>query len=200
MDEKNLLEDTLIVSQLGYALFGSTSLNDKWLPKIETLEDFIQQESLPIFMWRIYQTSPKVLNYFLDLKFSKSINDFRRMYAETHFKALGANISNEELDIIINIHNIPQKIICCLARADDAAELSYRLANYQQTITEDCFGKSQLNLHNDDVGKFTLIRANFDLEAEKNKFYFGYHFSTEKFKFFIKSSLQFDLTIVYQEI
>lgn len=198
MNEKPLFEG-IIISQVRSNPFGSTYRDYAALPELNSLHDISEAESLPCGA-RAYVAPAEVLNSFLVSKFDCNITDFMKMYGKAHLKNIGVAPTDDDVNLIVAVHLIPPSVICFFEEVNNPFELSFKLADYQATITEDAFGRSQLNLHDDSVRKFTLIRAKFSLEDEKKRFYFGYHFTTEKFRYFIKSSAQFDLTVVYEEL
>lgn len=198
MSEKTIFEG-IIFSPWRSRPFGSTYRDYETLPELKSLQDICEEEALPGDS-RAYVVPTEVLNSFLASKFGCNITDFMKMYGKTHLNNIGISPTDDDVELIVAVHPLPPKMVCFFEEADDPCKLSSKLANYQATVTEDFFGRSQLNLHDNSLRKFTLIRAKFSLETEKKNFYFGYHFTTEKFRYFIKSSAQFDLAIVYEEI
>ncbi len=198
MNENTLFEG-IILNPIERTPFGNTARDYENTKKIHSVEELEKQESLHSQM-RTYQVPAEILNSFLVSKFGHNLTDLMRLYCKTHFERTGLNTTDNDIDLIVGIHYIPANVVCFLEEATDAEELAIRLYNYQATVIENSLGRTQLNLHDDTVRKFTLIRANFDLETEKKRFNYGYHFSTERFRFFIKSSAQFDLSIVYEEL
>ena len=93
---------------------------------------------------------------------------------------------------------VPQDISVIFKTSSDPYDLAHFLGHSQSSIITSK-NRSYLNLHNNRIYRFTLIRANFDIEQYSDLFYVGYHYDTEKFHFLIKSSIQFDLTVLYQE-
>ncbi len=83
---------------------------------------------------------------------------------------------------------------------DNPRILSKFLGNYQSAVKSSLYEDSFLDLHTDSMYKFTLIRANFNLEENQKLFSFGYHHKTEHFRFLLKASIQFDLTVVFEEL
>lgn len=196
---ENILFEGIILNQPEDLPFGNTARDYEQVPKINSVEEFEKQESKSSKI-QVYVAPAEVLNSFLVSKFGYNITDFMRMYGKAHFKNLGLNFEDNEVELMLAIHHIPENVVCFLEESNDALDLSFKLYHYQSTVIEDRRGRSYLNLHDESVRKFTLIRAKFDLEAEKQHFNYGYHFSTEKFRIFIKSSAQFDLSIVYEEL
>lgn len=195
----------LFPNQIEEPPFGSRARDYEQVPKINSAEEFEKVEELespkrfPLEL-RTYVTPREELNRFLVSKFKHNITDFMRWYGKAHLEALGAHPTDDDVNLIVAIHPLPANIVCFLMETDDARELSSMLFHYQATVIENHLGMTQLNLHDDNVRKFTLIRAKFNLETEKKHFNFGYHFSTEKFRFFVKSSSQFDLSVVYEAL
>ena len=94
---------------------------------------------------------------------------------------------------------VPPTVTCTFKEMSSAKEVQNFLSSHQRTIGHDAFG-TFLNLHTDNVYEFTLIHANFNLAEEHKSIYHGYYYGeNERFAFFIKSSAQFDLTVVYSE-
>ena len=137
---------------------------------------------------RTVNASTLVFDEFLKEKFNGiGISEFMKIYTKKHV--------GEEFCL-----PVPSEITCIFNSSDDPEALAKFLANYKQTIGTNHFtGNTFLNLHNNNVYEFTLIRAEFSLDEHKNLFWAGYHHSHDNFKFFIKSSAQFDLTVVYND-
>lgn len=163
------------------------------LSEIVTIEDLIQKEKSS--KSEAYKVSTALLNDFLKRRFEHDLPDFMKLYSKAHFSGLGFEFEGEGI-----VLPVASTTACYLGETNNPEHLAAYLADYQASVVRGPFGETRLNLHNDTIYKFTIIRANFSLEAEKNKFYFGYHFTTDKFRFFIKSSVQFDLTVVYEEL
>ena len=133
-----------------------------------------------------------------------------RATAETLDKMLRAKFNNlgirEFMEIYTKLHigqpfaiPVPPIVTCTFKEMCTAEDVQNFLSGHQRTIGHDHFG-TFLNLHTDNVYEFTLIRAAFNLEKDHNSIYHGYYYGEdEHFAFFIKSSAQFDLTIVYSE-
>ena len=92
------------------------------------------------------------------------------------------------------------KVGCLFCNSDNPDLLSGILTEYQQTIKTSFWGSIVLNLHANDICKFTLLHAKFSLKENESKFSHGYYFETQKFLFFIQSSIQGDLAVVYEEL
>lgn len=202
MNEYILLRG-LFPNQIEEPPFGSKACDYEQVPKINSAEEFEKLEALKVqkkipLELRAYVTPREVLNCFLVSKFEHNLTDFMRWHIKSHLEAIGMHPTDDNVELMLAIHPLPTNIVCFLMEVDDARELASMLFHYQPTIIENHFGMTQLNLHDDNVRKFTLIRAKFNLETEKKHFNFGYHFSTEMFRFFVKSSAQFDLSVVYE--
>ncbi len=128
-----------------------------------------------------------ILDEMLRTKFSNlGIREFMEIYTKLHI--------GEAFAI-----PVPSIVTCTFKGMNSAEEVQNFLSSHQQTIGHDRFG-SFLNLHNDNVYEFTLIRANFDLKKDHHSIYHGYYYDqNEQFAFFIKSSAQFDITVVYSK-
>lgn len=162
------------------------------LPELATVEELIQKEATS--KHEAYKTPTTLFSNFLQERFGKDLPSFMMLYSQMHFNAIGFE-AEEGFALPVG-----PTTICYLGESANPTELAAYLADYQASVVRSPFGGTRLNLHNDTVYKFTIIRASFSLEDEKGLFNFGYHFTTDKFRFFIKSSVQFDLTVVYEEI
>lgn len=133
------------------------------------------------------RTPREILNGMLHLKFHGiEVAEFMKIYTKLH---IGESF----------VLPIPPIVTCVFKEMDSPEDVQNFLEGHQRTIGQDSFG-TFLNLHTDDVYEFTVIHANFNLEKEHNSIYHGYYYNeNEYFAFFIKSSAQFDLTIVYSE-
>lgn len=137
---------------------------------------------------QIFSTPEKILDNFLKEKFGNiGIAEFMKIYTKMH---VGEAFSLPVVTPVIN---------CLFGSCDNLDLLSQILADYQSSLKKNVFGNTFLNFHTDAIYKFTLIHAT-GLKKSKNKFYTGYYHKTEHFCFFIQSSAQFDLTIVYEEL
>ena len=165
----------------------------------EAMENEIR-ENLPVY------NNPSLL---LELASSKE-NTSVRAPAEVldemlRMKFVGLGIK-EFMEIYTKLHigqafafPVPPTVTCTFKEMDSAKDVQDFLSGHQRTIGEDRFG-TFLNLHTDDVYEFTIIHANFNLAEDHNSIYHGYYYGeNERFAFFIKSSAQFDLTVVYSE-
>lgn len=191
MNEKPLFEG-IIISPVRNNPFEDDPRNYERLTVLNTAEELAQAELSG--KTAVYRAPSEVVSSFLMKKFGYDISGFMEMYTKLHFKRLA--IGNGEGFAF----PVPPMTCCYFAEYSDPMELAKKLSNHQSTIIKDEYGGTMLNLHNDTVYKFTVIRAKFNLAKVKEQFYFGYHFTTEKFRLFIKSSIQFDLTVVYEEL
>lgn len=149
-------------------------------------------------------------NLLLEYANAQATNKAVRAPAEVLDKMLRVKFGNlgirEFMEIYTKLHigqafalPVPPIITCTFKEMSSAENVQNFLSGHQRTIGEDRFG-TFLNLHTDDVYEFTLIRANFNLENDHESIYQGYYYGdNEHFAFFIKSSAQFDLTVVYSE-
>lgn len=190
MSAESLLEGDIFFQI--FAPFESEERKYASLTELATVEDLIQKESCS--KHENYRVSTQIFSEFLQKRFGLNLPDFMQMYTKEHFKTLGFKGSE---GIVLPVGSTT---ICYFAESSNPEMLAKRLANYQASVVPNLFGGTRLNLHNDTIYKFTIIRAKFSLDATKNHFFFGYHFKTDKFNFFIKSSVQADLTVVYEEI
>ena len=134
------------------------------------------------------RATAEVMNEMLKMKFSGiDIQKFMEIYTKLHIGEAFAL-------------PVPPIITCTFKNMTSAEEVQNFLSGHQRLIGEDGFGRSFLNLHTDNVYEFTIIRAHFNLAEDHKSIYHGYYYDeNEKFAFFIKSSAQFDLTVVYSE-
>lgn len=187
MDEKKYLSEvisTRIIDDLSNLGVNTHEL----LPKSRSakeLEENLLSETLTIF-----RTPFDSLNNFLTEKFDGiGIPEFMQIYTKLHVgQSFCLPVATPE-------------ITCYFKTERDHDYLAQFLPQYQESIVPNPFSfqGSRLNLHNDTIYKFTLIHANFSLAEFADYFRCGYHYETNEFHFFIKSSIQFDLTVVYEE-
>lgn len=135
-------------------------------------------------------TAAKTFDQFLKEKFDGiGIGEFMKIYTKKHV--------GEAFCLPI----VPPDITCRFMTATNPEVLAKFMETYKQSIGTNPFtGNTFMNLHNDTVYEFTLIRADFDLLANQKLFWRGYHHQTDNFAFFINSSIQFDLTVIYQKL
>lgn len=165
--------------------FDIMSENYHSLPACNTIEELVQAESSK---FTVIKTPALVLDEFLKQKFNGiGLIEFMHMYTKKH---LGTEFAQ----------GVPPFVTCIFRTETDEIELAHNLKHHQSSIISMPDGTTHLNLHNNDVYKFTLINAKFDLEKYKNDFFTGYHVQTNDFHFFIKSSIQFDLTVTYYKL
>lgn len=133
------------------------------------------------------RTPAEVLDEMLRMKFiGLGIREFMETYTKLHIGQAFA-------------FPVPPTVTCTFKEMNSAEDVQTFLYGHQKTIGEDRLG-TFLNLHTDDVYEFTIIHANFNLEEDHNSIYNGYYYGdNEHFALFIKSSAQFDLTVVYSE-
>ncbi len=183
MDENNLFE--AIFSGI---LDGHFEVDDSFyrsLPHFNSVEE-LKKKKLSKKV-DIFQTPAKTLDDFLkDVFDGIGIAELMRIYNKQHL--------GKEFCLPV----VTPQVTCYFKEYDDENKLLNMLKDYQRSIVQGPF-RTYLNLHNDTVYKFTLIHADFDLKANADKFFFGYHHESENFHFFIKASIQFDLTVVYAE-
>lgn len=136
----------------------------------------------------IFLTPAETLDDFLKEKFSDiGIAEFMQIYTKMHV--------GEAFCLPV----VTPTVTCLFGSFDVSDLLSQMLVDYQSTLKKNGSGSTFLNLHTDATYKFTLLHVT-NLTESKNKFYSGYHHETEHFHFFLKSSAQFDLTILYEEL
>lgn len=137
----------------------------------------------------LFSISAETLDDFLKGKFDgNGIAELMQIYTEKHL--------GEALCFPVVTPNVSS----LFSSFDNPRILSQLLANYQSSVKDSLLGDTFLDLHTDSLYKFTLIRANFNLEENQKLFSFGYHHKTEHFRLFLKSSVQFDLTVVFEEL
>ena len=136
------------------------------------------------------RTSSDVLDHALRREFgtNRDLEYFMKLYTQLHIGQAFA-------------FPVPPEVVCYFKVKHSAEEVVNFLRGYQSIVGSDEHGRSFLNLHDDDVREYTFIRADFDLLSNKHKLYGGYLHSTSnlRYTFFIRSSSQFDLTIVYNK-
>ncbi len=94
----------------------------------------------------------------------------------------------------------PELIYCFWGNEKNPETLKDLLAWYQPSVGVMADGVTTFaNLHTDAIYKLSIIRADFDL-ADFNYPFLGVHHKTENFHFFLKSSPQMDITIVYNDL
>lgn len=162
------------------------------LPEYETVDKLIKKETESQI--DVFQAPSQVFSDFLKERFGLTLTEFMLMYSKAHFTALGFG---EQDGIAVPVG---PTTICYFEESHDPAGLAKMLSGHSSCIERAPISGTFLNLHFDQIYKFTLVRAKFDLSAEKDKFYFGYYIEHDHFRFFIRSTVQFDLTVVYQEI
>lgn len=136
----------------------------------------------------IFLTPAETLDDFLKEKFSDiGIAEFMQIYTKMHV--------GEAFCLPV----VTPTVACLFGSFDKPDLLINLLTNYQASVQKNIFGSTFLNLHTDATYKFTLLHVT-GLKKNKNQFYSGYHHETEHFHFFLKSSAQFDLTVIYEEM
>jgi hypothetical protein len=92
------------------------------------------------------------------------------------------------------------KITCVLRKVLDARILieEHRRQSSSALRYPDVCGSS-LDLHDNSVYILTLIECDFDISQYKSQL-MGCYYKSEKYCFKIKSSVQWDLTILYQKL
>lgn len=136
------------------------------------------------------RTSPDVLNNAMRKEFDdRDLDFFMNLYTQLHF---GQSF----------VFPVPPEVVCYFKVKHSAQEVLDFLRGYQSIVGSDEHGRSFLNLHNDNVREYTFIRADFDIYGNKHKLYGGYIYRTAnlRYTFLIRSSSQFDLTIVYNKL
>lgn len=185
MNENALFNGGIFPSNLGTPFEVDDSYY-RSLPNFSSVEE-LKNKKLSKEM-DIFQTPAETLDAFLKETFGGiGIPELMRIYTKKH---IGTEFC---------LPVVTPQVICYFKKEDNANSLFNMLANYQCSIIPSPFG-NHLNLHNDTIYKFTLIRADFDLKENASNFFFGYHHESKNFHFFIKSSIQFDLTVVYEKV
>ena len=173
--------------------FKSEERQYESLTELATVEDLIEKESHS--KYSIYRSPTLVFSDFLQKRFGLDLTAFMKMYTKEHLTAWGINVPEG-----IVLLPVGPTTIFFFAESSDPKMLAKKLANYQASVVPTTLGGTRLNLHNNTIYKFTLIRANFSLADAKDDFFFGYYFKKDKFRFLIKSSVKADLTVVYEDI
>ena len=171
-------------------------------PELNSVEEIRRKEAIAYNLeW--YKTPSKEFNQFLSERFGYDIEGFRKLYLSKHIP----NFSEEEISGIIALHTIPEKVRVYFMEVHSVFELVFKYEQCKETVEyHSCSGP--LPLHNDTISNFTIIRAKFselidepeNLEKLQEQNFFGYYFSDEKFRLIISSSMQLDLTVIYEEI
>lgn len=186
-------------------LFKKSSCNYEVIPKLNSVEEVRLQESISGNLnW--YNIPAEVFDKFLLEHFEYDIEGFRKLYIKRHLAAFGC--TEDEVSAFARCVNpIPDNIQTYFGKVNSLSELTFKYKRYQEIIkTHTC--SESLSLHDDTISNFTLIRACFSqliakpetLEQMENDLSFGYYVPTEKYRFLISSSIQLDLTVVYEEI
>ena len=164
--------------------FEESEIDHRNLPKCKNVSEL---NKIDLSSSNMSISAPKnVFDSFLKEKFDiEGIFGFMEIYTKLHIGEAFFLPVPENISVIFKVSN-------------DPIDLSHFLTHYQSSIIT-THNSSYLNLHNDTIYRFTLIRADFDWDKNANLFYLGYHYETEQFHFFIRSSIQFDLTVLYQK-
>lgn len=164
------------------------------LPKADTLEDLRKMEDSSsklnkeiIFLSKFFS-----LNDFLKGKFEMNLNDFFGEYTLLYLK--------EKLPLL----QASEDVVCLFedqnAYDENASlEMKAKLAHFRGENPESPINKIYDGpLHNSNISYFVLRRVHFEIKR-KNMPINGFVFSNGKFNFWISSSSQCDLTVVYEE-
>lgn len=148
--------------------------------KVELLNQAVSSDEC-----RMFKSPTEIIDSFLDSYFGiKSIVELIAIY---NMLRLGLYFS----------YPVPKSIYCFLGSEKNPETLKKLLSTYQSRI---CIMKDGIstfsNMHPMDIYKLSVIRADFDLD-NFNHTLLGKHYMTEKFHFFLRSSPQMDITIVY---
>ncbi len=158
------------------------------LPSCQTVTDVIakRNEIKSSSSRLILLKTPKtVLDSFLKKLFNGiDLFKFMRIYSKLHI--------GEEF-----LLPVPESIICMFyeLHSKDAEKLN-SIVEQQNRILTTNLHDGPLNLHDNTIATFTLVEAK---GIDLSKLYGGYTYSDGNFNFFIKSSIQFDLTVFYAE-
>lgn len=165
----------------------------KSLPSFNTIEELETKESSAEN--EAFQTPAIVLDEFLKRKFDNmGIIEFMKTYSKLHFKAT----INEDSDGIAL--PVPPNIVCFFNVEKDPLVLQHKILNHQPTLITDHFGITHLNLLTSDIYRFTVIRTTFNLEEKRKLFFNCYPYKTDNYYFLLKSSAQFHITVLYEDL
>lgn len=154
------------------------------LPICQTVADILEKEqNCSPTAHTIFKTPKETLDGFLKERFGGlELFEFMKIYSKLH-------IGQEFL------LPVPDSIICMFYEATDVEALKSQINSNENILTQN-LNDGPLNLHVDSIATFTLVKAS---DVDLSKLLGGYQYSYGNFNFFIKSSMQFDLTVVYEE-
>lgn len=187
----------------GVSPFKNATRDYGSIPTLDSVEDILLQESISSTLC-CYTIATELFDKFLSERFGYNIQDFRQLYSKEHASLL--NIDVNALLALAQHMPLPDNIRAYFAEVNSSFGLMFKYEQCKELVNSHCC-PGKLPLHNNAIANFTIIRACFSqlgahecLENLKNNSSFGYYVSTEKFRFFISSSMQLDITIVYEEI
>lgn len=172
------------------------------MPELTSVEEIRKQESMPLDL-RWYSTSSKEFDEFLRERFGHNIEEFRKLYLGEHMPKICDCSEKEILMMARYVNPIPKTMRVYFQEVHSLCELMFKSEQCKKMIVAHSHS-GPFPLHNDTISNFTIIRARFSgtesLEQSRKGHFFGYYFADEKFRFFISSSMQLDLTVIYEEI
>lgn len=153
------------------------------LPVCQSVTEVSAEEEKSSSDFYVVTMIPKeILDNFLKEKFKGlELFDFMKNYARLHM--------GQEF-----LLPVPESIICMFYKANDVETLNRQINSYENILTRN-LNDGPLNLHDNSIATFTLVEAT---DLDFSKLWGGYQYSNGKFNFFIKSSIQFDLVIIYE--
>lgn len=167
-----------------YQEFLLTLEEAKNMDDLRKMEDLASKTNKEI----IFLTDFYLLNDFLKEKFGMNMNDFFEEYTFLY------------LDEKLPLFQASRRVICLFEEqktdSNAISELKRKLLNFHESKI-DIINYGPLHIHNSDISYFILRKANFNIS--KNKLPKGFTFSKNRFNFFVSSSSQCDLTVVYEE-
>lgn len=147
------------------------------LPECNTMEEIEEKNELA--MYEFFKVKQETFNTYLKRKFEvDGIFVFLNICFKKNFSI-----------------SLPHMICVAFRNETNYAELFHLFLHSYNPILKTHIGVFP-NLHDKFLYTFSLINANFDLEKCNS----GFHYSTDKYQFVIKTSVQFDIILAYHEI
>ena len=171
-----------------YKKFLLTLEEAKNMDDLRKMEDLASKTNKEI----IFLTDFYLLNDFLKEKFGMNMNDFFEEYTFLY------------LDEKLPLFQASEDVVCLFedqnAYDENASlEMKAKLAHFRGENPESPINKIYDGpLHNSNISYFILRKVHFVIKRE-NMPINGFVFSNEKFNFWITSSSQCDLSVVYEE-
>ena len=173
------------------------------ISELTSADEVREMESIS-YNLAFYTSKSEIFNEFLSKRFGYDIEGFRKLYLKEFLPSCN---DDDILGLSKFINPIPPTIRFYCLEVNSLFELMFKYNQTLKTIKNHS-STGPLCLHDSTISNFTIIRARFSrltgeietLETMKNERYYGYFFSTEKFRFLISSSIQLDLTVIYEEL